>query len=663
MRGRQGATADGFKPGESGHETDLPQRLFVPLERYGWEYAEPAPIVPSPLLHEKPAWREPSPPDWQAHDRKRRQGFWSFSWWAVGTLVVGVVVASTPVGPWMAPLVAVTGLAIGIGAVAFPERSFAQDRGKYTEHREALLARYETEDAAWRAEVAQHDLAEHERVTSAARWYPLRLREGWSRADVFGGTPDGWASLLATLGPSILESGNDVLVVDFSENGVAEDLARFAQLRGVPVSDVRLPAESSRMDVLAGLAAEAVAELIANAVHPHTDKNEQEARAFDADLLVAVAERLEKPYTFARLEAGVRVFRRAYDVGTEDVLTADEMRALNSHADAVSGTEKSRERLQILNGQLKRLVGDHDDAADPGSDSSVTENRDDRAAPDLADGRLWHRGGLTVVTTRSVYERRKVLYDRIVFHRVLRDLRAQHRGHGDAVIVVAGVDQLGLENLEAMSHQAKRVGVRLVLLMEHLRDELQQLLGGSDSASIVMRLGNHTEAAAAADFIGKGYKFVLSQITEQIGKTFTTGTSRSGGTSETTSNTESTSDGESTSRKRAPFWDDVLRDNEKTETTSLGTSRSESRSRAATWQETVNDSTADSTTAGRTGQRVYEYMVEPTTIQSLPPTVCFLVEPGTAENRRVTVGDCNPGITLLDHVSVEPRPVSEEPEP
>ena len=616
--------------------SELAQRLFVPAERYGWEYREPVGITPSPLLPKKPQWREPLQPDWTWHDANRRRGRRALGLCLAGTVTGASALAFTPWGAWLAPVVAVAGLTAGVVAVVLPERKRKKNLGAYTRHREALLAAHKRAMAAWNAEVARHDRSERERVDSAPRWYPLRLREGWSRVDVFGGTPDGWASLLATLGPSILESRNDVLVVDFSENGVADDLAQFARLRDVPVSQVRLPAGSSRADVLSGLSAEDVGELIANATHSRGDRDEEELRALDADLLEAVAERLEKPYSFARLEAGVRVLRRVYDVSRETALSAQEVRELTFDVDTAAATEKARERLQFLNGQLKRLVRSHEDGSDAVRDGGPAVDHD---------GRVWNSGGLTVVATHSAYERRKGLYDRIVFHRVLRDLRTRHRASSQAVIVVAGADHLGLESLEALSHQAKRAGVRLVLLMEHLRDELQHLLGGSDSVSIVMRLGNHTEATAAADFIGKGHKFVLSQVTEQVGKTFTEGTGRSDGVSDSSTRSTSMTRGRSDSSSGLGTERTSSSDGR-----SWSRSRSDSRARSTTWQETVNHSAADSTTMGRTEQRAYEHMVEPTTIQALPPTACFLVQSGSG-GRRVVVGDCNPGITLLDHVS------------
>jgi hypothetical protein len=233
--------------------------------------------------------------------------------------------------------------------------------------------------------------------------------------------------------------------------------------------------------------------------------------------------------------------------------------------------------------------------------------------------------------------RRKDALDRVLFARTLHELRARRPGKAPDVLVVAGADHLGRESLEAMARQARRSGVRLVLLMERLRNELRELLGSSDSAAVLMRLGNAQDAAAAAEFIGRGHRFVLSQLTEQAGRTITEGAATSKGETDGTTVTEGTTRG----RGAGGF--------------TSGTSKSLAESRTRSWQETANRSQAESTTTGETTSRVYEFAVEPTTIQSLPATAFILVESG-GSGRRVALADCNPGTCLLDRVAADARP-------
>ncbi|MEU7146105.1 hypothetical protein ABZ942_42160 [Nocardia sp. NPDC046473] len=330
-------------------------------------------------------------------------------------------------------------------------------------------------------------------------------------------------------------------------------------------------------------------------------------RGLHAELIELVAGRLTTPVTFERIAAGVRLLRRVYDTETETVLSGSEIRRINDAVDAVGSAESAREELRFLSGLLGLL----------------TEAPGLPVEPVL----LWPRSGLNVVATVDGHGRRKDLLDQLLFHRVLHDLRGGQAGSGGGVLVVAGADRMRLDAIEALGRQAQRRGVRLVLMVEHLRGELAQLLGGAEAATIMMRLGNATEASAAADFVGRGYRFVLSQLTEQIGHSFTDGVSDTSGDSFTATHTDGYS--------------------------GASANTSESSSRALTWSSTTSWSGSESTSTGRTYSRGYEYAMEPTTFQSLPPTAFVLVEnrPGA---RRVVTGDCNPGIAMLDRVAAQP---------
>ena len=149
---------------------------------------------------------------------------------------------------------------------------------------------------------------------------------------------------------------------------------------------------------------------------------------------------------------------------------------------------------------------------------------------------------------------------------------------------------------------------------------------------MIMRLGHAAEAAAAAEYIGRGYSFKLSQITRQLGSTDTVGGGDSWGTATTTGwgqQSTSSPDGGSS-----------------------GTSYSESISES--FQKMSNWSRAESVSESTTHQRVYEFAVEPQTVQTLPVTAFILVEGGT-QGRRASIADCNPAIAMLDRVAGGPR--------
>ena len=57
-----------------------------------------------------------------------------------------------------------------------------------------------------------------------------------------------------------------MLVLDFSEQGVCRELAGLASDNGVPVEWLELPAALDNLNLLGGLNAEEVAELLADAL-------------------------------------------------------------------------------------------------------------------------------------------------------------------------------------------------------------------------------------------------------------------------------------------------------------------------------------------------------------------------------------------------------------
>ncbi|SNQ48293.1 conserved hypothetical protein [Frankia canadensis] len=261
----------------------------------------------------------------------------------------------------------------------------------------------------------------------------------------------------------------------------------------------------------------------------------------------------------------------------------------------------------------------------------------------------WPVRGLRVLATssRASATHHKELADRLVMQAVLHQLRRRPPGPaaGRDMLVVAGADQLGRPVLGGLSRHAEVAGVRLVLLYERLADDAERMLGTQGGSTIFMRLGNGKDATTAAEYVGRGYRFVMSQVTAQIGRSFTVGDSDSVGYQDGTSDTTGTSGGRSRTydgTRLLPWLQNT--------STNTGWQESVTTSRSQTWQRTTNTSVADSTTDGTTSQRVYEFLVEPTTLQTLPTTAFLLVSPVDGPGR-VTPGDCNPGTVLLPRVS------------
>ncbi|MGN2638301.1 hypothetical protein ACTD5D_19320 [Nocardia takedensis] len=474
-------------------------------------------------------------------------------------------------------------------------------RSGFESGRAAAYLRYQAAHTEWAARVNEYERNEHRRVTTTPLWHPVALPHRSVRVDVFGGTADGWASLLATTGLSLLSTGEPILVLDLSEQQVTDGLAALAHRCGHPVRCANLPAAGP--DLLTGLDPAQVGEILAAAIEGfRAEESRASLRALDAELVEMVASSLAAPITFTRLAAGIRVMRRTLEVDHDTALSPSEIRQITAHLDVV-GSDTARQELQFLGGLLTLLASE-------------------QPAPDAA-AFGWPRAGLRVLSTGDANPRRKDLLDRLLLQRLLHDLRARSEAV-TAVLIVAGADHLGAADLETLTRHARRRGVRTMLMFEHARDQTAGLLGGADSATVLMRLGNADEAAAAAGFVGRGHRFTLSQMTRQIGSSFTGGGSDSTGDSLTTS----TSDGLSGNSANS----------------------STSTSRARTWSSTTNWTEGHSTSTATTHTRGYEYTIEPTTFQSLPPTAFILVENHSA-GRTVVTADCNPGIVLLDRVA------------
>ena len=618
------------------------ERLFRPVERWGWEYVVPPPPAASVELHRPPVGEQVLlPPNFHVW-QKRSKRVWLGLFTSLALTVLALLCAGAVLVPVQQKVrgeireeiyfwLLIAGIVLSLVRLVVVRIRFVVLKKAYDVKYHAAVEQYNRAYAEWQQRIAEHDRQEQDRYAGAALWHPLRTSRTPARVDVFGGTEDGWASLLVTTGASALASGSPMLVLDFSEQAVADNLVLLASEHGGPVAVHELPPDLPALSLLAGLEAAEQAELIAEAVHSlQRPAAGGDLRGLHADLLAMVATRLTGPATFTRLHAGVQVLRRVYEVTSASALSPEEIRALNSAVDTAGSTEQARNELQALEGALNLIAQEERTA----SQDATVRGFD----------AVWPAGGLSVVATTSTVRRRKQFLDYVVFYRTLRELQTRHGG-GHEILVVAGADRIGLDALETMARQARRAGVRLIFMLEHLRDDLQKLLGGSDSVTILMRLGNGAEASVAADFIGRGHKFVLSQLTEQVGKTFTSGSASSVGASVGTSTSRSYSRGGSHT------WGP---EGQSSSSSSSGFTRTTSRERSQNWSETANESTADSAATGRTQARVYEYAVEPTTLQSLAPTAFVMVETGM-NGRRVMVGDCNPGIVLLDRVAIEPQ--------
>jgi len=589
---------------------DLAEQVFRLPEKWGWEYREPVPARRSPEWEKEPLWVEPA----KAHGIQHHS--------QAPTKRIVIVVLILLVGLALRQYgIVLDLLAIALAAIWFlplltnAEKTQSQQRTA-TQQRDQEHARYQEAWQAWKTSVESWNTGERARIDKADLWFPVTADQSLSRIDVFGGTPDGWAALITTFGASLLAADRFTVVLDLSEHDVSSELVAMARARGIPADVLDLPSDAGYASMLAGLGSEDVAEIIAEAVGTSRETGSAELRSLDAALVRCVTDRLEGGFTFRRIGAGLQVLRRTYDAsGLQDPPLSDsELLNLSSYVDAAGQDDQTQRELQFLINSMELLAGNE----------AMVYGQGMR-------GDFWPRGAL-VIRTSHHNSRRKDLADRVLLQILMHQLRERggYARNGAGSLIVVGCDHIGLKPLETMAQLARRANLETVLILEHLRGDLTQLLGGSDSASLIMRMGNAQEASAAAEHIGRGHKFVMNQISRQLSDATSEGEAKQWGATGTVTDSHSLSGG---GGSRGRNW-----------------SRSASFSRSDTWSRTVNWSTTNTVTDGATASRVYEFAVEPTQIQSMPSTAFIFV--GTSGGRRhVVAADCNPGISLLNRVA------------
>ncbi|MCX4445514.1 hypothetical protein [Streptomyces sp. NBC_01789] len=594
---------------ETGAGAELALRVFSGGERWGWEFVQPPEPPEHRDAHRPPVYSEPSDAEVRALSVRAMSGR-NTSCAGCLTVIVAIVLFFTG-GVFVA--LTVVALVVALMVSTSPQARLSAAERRLEAARADAHRDHEARTRDWERRIAAHRAAHLRHNDTLDVWYPLSLTSRPHRIDVFGGVADGWASLLATVGGPPLTDGHAVVVLDLTQQAVALELAELATRRNIPVGHVPMPGALLGADLRGEFTPEELAEALAESLGTMRPPGaDVDLHTIDVDVLQTVAELLEGPVTFARLAAGLRVLLRMYDADRPGPLSHAEVESLTLAIDLVGQSERVHNELRYVRAQMEMLTK-----------AAAT------ACPGARATDWWQPGGLTVVTSEDPVNRRKDLTDRFVFFLLVHTLRKRAVAPKTSTLVIAGADHLGREALESMARVARNAGVRLVLLMEHLREAAVQVAGGSGSATVFMRMGNGEEAGAAAQFIGQEHKFIVNQLSRQTGETLTEGRDSSYGGQAGVSNADTFSFGQ-------------------------GGSRSSSTSLSRSWQDSTNTSTARSTTTGENLSRIYEFTVEPTQLQALPVTGLILVETGP-DGRRVVWGDCSPAINFLPRVSARPR--------
>lgn len=620
----------------------LTESLFASSERWGWEYVFEGPPRPSPLLNSEPRWQEPTALS-KGHVAMRVRAAHNHSelYGKIGAVlaVIGFLAFLTGgrVGGAVMLLLACLFALLYFKPVIEASARAREEVATWRRTREEGWKAYRAAHRTWKDAVRQHDDDERYRYEVGTMWCPLQPEQPPPRVDVFGGLLDGWAALVTTMGTSLLGSGSDLLVLDLTGQDVSAELRVLASEQGRRVEHVAALDETALLDPLGRLTTDEAVDVLARTVHGGRgdDAEASDLLALDSELLERVVVCLDDSPTLERIVAGLAALSARAADGPDSPLSVDEQNRLRHELDAVEDNPDLKRRLTVVLARLRPL-------RDVGS--GITIDGTATVRPSFLEGRS---AGLAVVTVDDRGDRRVESMQCLLFHATTLGL-GRNSAHplGRRVFVVAGADRLGRDSLEAASLRARRAGVRLVYMFSHLRESVVDLLGGQGSTSLLMQLGSSSEASAAADFVGRQHKYVLSQLTHSVGETITEGS----GTTETWQEGESETFTQTKGRSKtrgAGLMPNVTKSRSVSE--SLSTSRSHS------WAETRNISESLSSQEGETVARSYEYSIEPTTFQSLPPTA-FIAVMRFGENRHVVAADCNPGILQLDRVSPVPLP-------
>ncbi|MEU4714801.1 hypothetical protein AB0F73_14230 [Micromonospora purpureochromogenes] len=581
--------------------------LFVEGERLGWifrdrnRYCYPFP-EPYPTL-------EPVPDEVFFDAAAAKVDKWARMrrWVGIGFGVTVVLLCLGMVGQGPSDLrvILAIGLAVMVGGAWHSWSNSRYAEAGPEREREKQLRRYEAHCAWWEELREQFDAEERERVSGYLEWGAALLPPTTRRVDIVGGSAWGWEALLTVMGASMLRTRGAMTLVDFSGEPACHELVWLARAASVDVTAVRLPDQVGETTLLSEVDGQGLVDSLVEAMHGDAPAGRRADRAQDDRILSTVCRALGEDVTIRRIAAAVSVL-------------------LDEPGDfpELSGAEREHITDSLFSDEFRRQ-------AHPNLrriESHLYPLRELFAATDRKQGRheLGKPGLTCLVYENAAYNVREELLKELVLQGLVQRLTSAEPFVGP--LVIAGADDLSHRHIERLTDLCVRRGVRLVLMFRHLRDSAVRAVGADVVA--FMRLSNHEEAARAADFIGRQHTFVLSQLTRTLGGSQTHSQGNSLGFSDQTS---------------GALWQKHV---------SVGRSWTHTRTVADSmnWNESQSE------------QRVYEYVVEPRTLQDLPDYALIEVTQGTGRLSVRTV-ECNPDIVSLPRVTTGPLPDLPLPDP
>lgn len=585
------------------------------IDRLGWEWAPPPLPEPSPQRQLEPKWQEPL-----MVPRGANRLAPAILCLAGGALFLIFAASSAGWIFFSLPLLAMGGIWL---------HQWAHDSTRpenVAKVRDADWQRYQVAHHAWSSAVAYDEAAEQRRFEAGKRWYPIAPISPGRRIDVFGGSPDGWASFMHTALFPLLSRGVPVTVLDLTQRFLApRALSPGLTPAQMPLS-VALPSGLHRYDPLLG--ARHPGDIAAFLTSSDGSNDDLARRDIEMGLFRRTADVLGSNVTVPRILAAVTSLLAPDSPLVVGQLTVEERRRLQEPTFLVMLGEAAAGHLGRIAAALEAVVR-RSEPVD--TDTSTTL----QALPFFADGS-------TVVAAEPVSDpdsRRR--FDNMLAASLLDQLATA--GASGRPVVVVGADRLARAVIEGLVSGAQEHELLLLMFFEHLRGEARELLGRGAADTILMRLGHHEDATAAANVIGKEHRFVVSSISLTVGTQF--GGSDSIGYSITDS--ESTTDGRSTSRTNEGllrlFADSATKGESTSKTTGRSTASTFSYQR--TWSETEN--------YGETSTRSEEFVARVEDIQRIP-TTGFVYVSAVGGHQHVIFGDCHPAIARTPLVAAQP---------
>ena len=624
-----------------------PDRVYL-----GWQFA---------LLHPHPgpSPRRPSPPPWEQLnpgwvsaqrreqnrlDRPLRASFGGAIVLAAGMITLGVL-------GWLSPSLSGLGALLGVAGAGLAAREIRRaeqamrDRVAGEERRVATIRRLqEARLFEWQAQHADQTRDWQARRDAYERqkyWYAMSLACDIDRVDVAGGTLPGWSAMLTMISMPRLQSGGELTVVDLTDGAVAGDLLAASRRAGIDPLVWVLPDDLPRLDLGAGLAPAALADLLALAASAGDEQESAQGMTRDHAILERVIGLLGDGATAAQVNAGLRVLGQIGDPREDarrGLLTSAQIDQLATMFGRGAG-QVVVERAWAMESRLRQLDG-LGTALAPTPRSRLRVVAMDSGA------------GIAARTVLSTYVAAALT---TVIRRAGAGAPWQH------TVFLLGAEKLRGDVLDRLADACAAARTGLVIGYRSIPASVRERLGRGNAAVAFMRLGNAADAKAASEQIGTEHRFVLSQLTDTVGTsvtdttggsyTSTVGTSGSLGQTSSVTGTSGRSHGRGASRDSSflPLSHETRsRSSDASQSTGYTESDAitEGISESTAWGISTSRAAGDSESQARTTQRSREFVVEQHQLQQLPPSAMIVTYAG-AGGRQVVAVDANPGIMSL----------------